>query len=48
VGVNASASEHSTYEEAEFTVVATELDGGGESRGGHRERGRGDDGSLRA
>lgn len=37
----------STYEEAELAVVTAELDGGRERRGGHRERGRRDDGSLR-
>ena len=38
----------STHEEAEFAVVTAELDGGRERRGGHREGGRRDDGSLRA
>jgi hypothetical protein len=36
-----------TYEETELAVVTAELDRGRERRGRHRERRRGDDGSLR-
>ena len=44
---HAVASRLKTYEEAELAVVATELDGRRERRGGQREGGRRDDGSLR-
>ena len=40
------ASRRRTYEKPELAVVATELDGRRERRGGQREGGRRDDGSL--